>query len=82
MVICDLLQDNEFAGRAGYSRDEFCDDHGLHRYRLIGSPELGRSLSRSEGDDDASRRTYSYRMNKTEKEFMINVPWGDRKISP
>jgi hypothetical protein len=82
MVICDLLQDSDFARRAGYTRDEFCDDHGLNRYRLIGSPELGKSLYRSEGDDDASRRTYSYRLNKTEKEFMIELPFGDRKYPP
>jgi hypothetical protein len=82
MVICDLLQDRDFARRASYTRDEFCDDHGLNRYRLIGSPELGKSLYRSEGNDDASRRTYSYRLNKTAKEFMIELPFGDRKYPP
>jgi hypothetical protein len=82
MVICDLLQDRDFARRTSYTRDEFCNDHGLSRYRLIGSSELGKSLYRSEGDDDASRRTYFYRLNKTEKEFMIELPFGDRKYPP
>lgn len=79
MVVCDLLQDSDFARRANYTRDEFCDEHGLGRYRSIGSQELGKSLSRTEGDDDASRRTYSYELNKTHKEFMIILPFSDRK---
>jgi len=79
MVVCDLLQDSDFARRANYTRDEFCDDRGLGRYRSIGSQELGKSLSRAEGDDDASRRTYSYELNKTQKKFMIILPFSDRK---
>jgi len=81
MAICDLLQDGEFARRTGFNRDEYCDSHELQAYRLFGSSDLGHSLGRPDGVDNA-QRSYSYRLNRTDREYLIEFPIGDRAKSP
>jgi hypothetical protein len=80
MAICDLLQDDEFAKRTGYSREAYCDDHKLHAYRLFGSSDLGRSLERA--DKVIAGKRYSYQLGKTHREYLIELPLGDRPKSP
>lgn len=80
MAICDLLQDGEFAKRSEYDREEFCDSHGLLAYRLFGSSDLGHTVERSPDNDD--QRGYSYRLNKTSRDYLIMFPNGDRAKSP
>jgi hypothetical protein len=80
MAICDLLQDEEFAKRTGYSREQFCDSHKLQAYRAFGSSDLGRSLERA--DEDVAGKRYSYQLGKTNRDYLIQLPLGDLSLRP
>jgi hypothetical protein len=80
MAICDLLQDEEFAKRTSYSREQFCDSHKLQAYRAFGSSDLGRSLERA--DEDVAGKRYSYQLGKTNRDYLIQLPLGDLSLRP
>jgi hypothetical protein len=74
MGICDLLQDEDLRKRTGYSREAYCDDHGLEAYRVIGSNSLGHLIERaSEGGI-----SYSYQSNGPNQDStsIIKLPVG------
>jgi hypothetical protein len=73
MGICDLLQDENIRQRTGYTREAYCDDHGLEAYRLAGSTPLGHSIERPTDRPDIEG-SYQYESNGMDKEFIIKLP--------
>lgn len=71
--LCDLLQDEETARKTNHKREEFCDAHGLRRYRLIGSVPVGRSTERFV-DGPYGGVSYFYNMNRGDGMHGIKVP--------
>jgi hypothetical protein len=76
IALCDILQNEVVRKRVGRTRDEFCDSHGLYRYRLVSSEEVGRSIRRM-GNQSKRERSYFFKTDGRSREYLITVPTGD-----
>jgi hypothetical protein len=76
IALCDILQDSSVRDRVKVSREEFCDSHGLGRYRLISPEEVGRAVHRT-GEPSKGEPSFEFERTKRGNEYMITVPNGN-----
>jgi hypothetical protein len=75
IALCDLLQSEVVSKRVGRSREEFCDSHGLSRYRIVSSEQVSHIVERT-GDLTKGERGYSFETSQHSREYMMRLPLG------